>query len=296
MIYATSLLSRSSTAIAHIQAAQQQVLQAQYDIASGSSITVGSDDPVAAALALRTRASLSRLDTWIANIDLASGRQTAMDNALQEISEVLSSASVIANQGASSATLTDVSAAALAEEVESLFSRLANLANSEVGGSYLFGGTATESPPFIVAGDTVTYAGASGTQTVAISSTLSTATALHGAAILLSPQDAFAILVDLRDALLAGDQATTSAALSRIEAASAVVYQAQTRIGAAAKQAESVRGILDGIRIAQRSDLSTAADTDMAEAAVRLSAAEVAYEAALQVATRIADPTLLDFL
>lgn len=296
MIYATSLLARSSTAIVHIQSAQQRVLDAQYDIASGSSVTVGSDDPVAAGQSLRMQASLDRIDTWIANIDLAEGRQNAMDSALQEMSDLLTSASTIANQGASSATTSADSLAALAAEVEALTTRLQAIANSESAGSFLFGGTASSEPPFVFSGDDTTYRGTTSAQTVAITGTQSTEMTLPGQSIFLSPVNAFDTLNELRDALLAGDTAAVSSAMSTIQAIASNLYQVQARVGAATKAMESVRSILDSLGIATRTDLSTAADTDMAEASVRLSAANVAYEAALEVATRIADPTLLDFL
>lgn len=296
MIYATSLLARSSTAVIHIKDAQQRVLDAQYDVASGTSVTVGSDDPVAAGQALRMRASLSRIDTWIANIDLAEGRQNAMDDSLQAMSELFSSAATIANQGASSATSNSDSLAALSSEVEALITQLKSLSNSEAGGSYFFGGTASGSPPFTFAGDVVTYQGTTDAQEVAISSTQSTEMTLPGHSLLLSPLNAFEALTSLRDALSTGDTATVSTLMDTLRDISTNLYKVQTKVGASTKSMESVRSVLDSISITTQTDLSTAADTDMAEASVRLSAANVAYEAALQVATKIASPTLLDFL
>lgn len=296
MIYATSLLARSSTAITHVQRAQQRVLEAQYDIASGASVRVGSDDPVAAASALRMRGQIARLKTWSANIDLAEGRQNTMDSALQEMNELLTSAKAIAVQGASSATMTEDSLRALASETQALIARLQSIANTESGGCYLFGGTATAEPPFVFDGDNVTYRGTTTAQEIAISSTMSTDMTMPGQAVFLSPVDVFSVLADLRDALSAGDTEAISAGITRVQEASSSLYTAQTRVGSATQTLTVVRSILDGLLASTTADLSTAADTDMAEASVRLSAASIAYEAALEIASRITSPTLLDFL
>jgi flagellar hook-associated protein 3 FlgL len=296
MIYATSLLARSSTAVTNVKSAQQRVLQAQYDIASGTSVNVGSDDPVAASLALRLQASQERLANYTSNIDTATSRQTAMDSALQNISELFSQASSIAVSGSSAATTSSDMLAALAAEVESLQSRLGALANSEIGGNYLFGGTATNQPPFVIDGDDVTYRGSSDSQTMAISNTLTTTTTLAGSTVFLSPVNAFDTLADLKAALTAGDTDAVSASLDRIGEVSSVIYKALTTVGAASAESESIHSILSSQAIDIESSRSTAADTDMAEASIRLSAANVAYEAALEVASRLAKPTLLDFL
>lgn len=296
MLYATSLLSRSSTAIAHVQAAQQRVLKAQNDIASGSTISVGSDDPVASGIALRMQAAKSRIDTYIDSIDIALSRQEAMDSALQEVDEALTQARSIAVSGASSATGSDESRNAQALEIDAIISRLATLANSSSVGGYLFGGTETDSAPFLLSGGTVTYRGTSTAKTIQISSTLSSELSIPGNEIFCSPHDVFARMTELRNALSSGDTDTVGGSIASIDSFISSVNGSLTRIGAASNSLETVRGIQDAIRIAISADRSNAADTDMAEASIRLTAATTAYEAALEVASRLAKPTLLDYL
>lgn len=296
MIYATSLRSRSDRAIGNIHTAQQNVLTYQNQIASGTTVNVGSDDPVAAGISLRMQQTTARIDRFIANIDLATDQLNSIDNALQDVSDILAEAKRIAVNGANDATMDDTSRSALAAEVTALVTRLGAEANCEVGGCYLFGGTATSQAPFVIDGDDVSYRGTTSSQTVSSSGSIETAITLPGNEVFLTPVDLFATLAGLRDALAAGDSTAVETAIDAIGSASQGVYSASARVGSSGKQLSAMRGILDSVGQTIEEDRSNASETDMAEAAVYLSSANVAYEAALKVAAQISTPSLLDFL
>lgn len=296
MIYATSLRARSANAIAGIAVAQQAALQAQNDLSSGTRVSVGSDDPVAAASALRLQAAKARLGTYTDNIDYATNRQDAMSSALQDVSDIFTEARTVALSGASSATTTDDMLESLAAQIDSLIDRLGTLANSEDAGSYLFGGTATDSPPFTIDSDSVTYTGTGSDQTLRVSSTLTTETALAGSSIFLTPTNAFTTLTNLRDALRAGDSSAVGATVDAIDQVSASVNKAVSTVGSSSREISAISSVISGLSASIDGELSDAVDTDMAEAAVRLSAANVAYQAALSVTSKMFSTSLLDFL
>jgi flagellar hook-associated protein 3 FlgL len=120
-------------------------------ISLGKRVTKPSDDPLGLSQVLIYRSELSSFSQFQTSIDLARGWLSRTDTICSEIDDMLGRASELAVQQASS-TATAETRAGAAEEVRQLRESILSLANSKYGERYLFGGTMTQSPPFLAAG------------------------------------------------------------------------------------------------------------------------------------------------
>lgn len=145
--------------------ARLSILQEQ--VSTGKRLLRPSDDPLGSIKLLANNAQVGRLDSQLVNITSARTNLNLSVSALQESAGILSSARQVALEGAQSGN--DVTSyEALARQVDALINRLLDESNSRDSGRYLFGGAATNTPPFRIESTTsaglpqkIVYQGAS---------------------------------------------------------------------------------------------------------------------------------------
>lgn len=120
----------------------------QAQLSSGLRLQRPSDDPVGVRTLLIQKARDVRLDTQIKNIGTATFRLNNSVSQLLDASKLITQARDIAIQAPS--VLDSNEAELLAGQVDSLLDRLLALANTRDDDTFLFGGTKTESAPFVV--------------------------------------------------------------------------------------------------------------------------------------------------
>jgi len=127
--------------------AQSQHADAARQAASGLRVGAPSDDPVAAAQALRVTHSMARTETFRNTINSVRGDVELAESTLAGAEDVMQRLHDIA-LGASSGTLDPKEQAAMATEVGQLKDQLVAFANQKGSMGYLFGGTKTQTAPF----------------------------------------------------------------------------------------------------------------------------------------------------
>lgn len=154
-----SSFGAQSLAVAAMQARQVEMSHTQQQLASGSRLVAGRDDPVAAGVALaldRTQAELVRFG---ANADLLQHRLSLEESALGQAGDHLARVREIALQ-ANSGIQSDETRRAFLAELDQHSDALLALANASDGqGRYLFGGTRDAAVPFARSGGAIVYAG-----------------------------------------------------------------------------------------------------------------------------------------
>lgn len=116
-------------------------------ISSGKRVNRLSDDVLGGATILRMRTSLSEIDQYQRNLDVAKDWLTLSDSALMNIKNVVTDARVQAQQ-MSTDTYRSSNFEVAALTVSNLIDEVIQLANTDNAGRYLFGGSRTDSPPF----------------------------------------------------------------------------------------------------------------------------------------------------
>jgi flagellar hook-associated protein 3 FlgL len=130
-----------------IQTAEMQQLRASQQASSGLRVNAPSDDPVAAAQALRNNAASSRVDSYRDTIRTVHGDAELAESTLSQATDLIARANEIALQGASG-NLNASERSDLATEAGQLRQTMLSLANQKGSEGYLFGGSKTDTPPF----------------------------------------------------------------------------------------------------------------------------------------------------
>lgn len=271
------------------EAATEKISRAMNSLADGKRVRVGSDDPVAAHASLGLRARLVRLEGFRRAAGSARAGLLAMDQALGEAVEILSSAQLEAMAGGSNLGGDDIRAA----RVEQLRDRLLQLANLEQGGRYLFGGTETSSAPFLADG---TYVGDDSETQVPLDSTETVGGTMSGRRVFLEGGDLFRRLEDLATALRNGDTPAIQAATVALRADIRRLATTRGEIGDRLQRIESAVGRHEDEALRLRGLVRDLEDASLDEVATVLSASEASRSALAATASRILGRSLFDRL
>lgn len=276
----------------------RSLADAQRQVSTGKRIATPSDDPVGIAISLGLRRDQAAGAAWGRNIDDSLTWMNTTDRALGQALEVVQRARELAVQGGNG-TLSDGARGLIATEVSSLESQFVEIGNSTLGGRYLFGGTATDTPPFDPA---------AGAAVTPINTSLISREVAQGSVISVNitadrlqdppgaTADLFTVLTNLATALQSGDSAGITAAIGDLDAHQSSISALRGEGAAKINRLELTASRFDAQRIATGAQLSSIEDVDMAEAITNLSMRETVYRSALATGARIMQPSLVDFL
>jgi flagellar hook-associated protein 3 FlgL len=146
----------------NISAAAVRLAAANEAVASNMKIQLASDDTTVATRAVTYRSYVSQIEQYQENAKAADAWQTATDDALDELSEDITTLKEIATAAASESISTD-DLENYSTQAEQLLEDIVNLMNTDYNGSYIFGGYSTTEEPYEIVttdiGETVTYKG-----------------------------------------------------------------------------------------------------------------------------------------
>ena len=121
----------------------------QMRMASGKAIQQASDDPVGASIAVKLRAAVAAREQFQTNGGSARDNLSASEDALNSLQTLLQSVRTTAQSGASDTQGAD-QRAILADQIDQSLQEMRDLSESRYNGDYLFGGTETQSAPYVV--------------------------------------------------------------------------------------------------------------------------------------------------
>lgn len=287
----------NNTVMADNQRTIARLATYQEQLSSGKRINRVSDDPGSARSALRYRAESLQTSKYIDNINKGESFINASDSALGQMSDVLDQAKTLAVQGANG-TQDLASRNALAQSVDSLLTRLVDLANTVHDGRYIFAGTATFTQPFerSADGQSIVYQGNLDAFEVQVGPGSQVAVNQDGNTLFKEEVDIFGSLIDLRDALRANDPATVSALVKDIDESHTHLNDLHGALGGTEQRLELARNQLESAKVNLDALVSEAEDVDFADTIAQMQLAQVALEAGLQSGSRVLKPSLLDYL
>lgn len=152
---------RTSLVLETLRRTQRDLFISQARIATGRSFVSPSENPIAALRALDLTAALARQNQFSANARHGDNFLAAQDAALTEVNDLVTQASVIANQMVNSLS-SEAERESEAELVDALRRQLQALGNRQVSGRYIFAGRSTLDRPFIDALGGIAYVGDTG--------------------------------------------------------------------------------------------------------------------------------------
>jgi len=142
-----------------IQQSQQQLATAEQQVSTGLRVQQLSDDPSASANMVRSLMESSSVDQYTKNVSALQSRMQTASSALSQVvtamTSAISSGTAGANEGLAASNL-----ASIASNVEGVLQTVVAQANTSYEGTYVFGGSATKTPPFVQA--SLSYSSANG--------------------------------------------------------------------------------------------------------------------------------------
>jgi flagellar hook-associated protein 3 FlgL len=285
--------------LADLWQSQAQEQTAIEQLSTGKRVNLPSDDPAAAAADVQNQALQSQNDQYIQNTSNLDGSLQTADSALSSVVTALNQAISLGVQGANGG-VSSADQQAIALQVQSIQSQLVQLGNTSYQGSFLFGGTATQSAPFALDSTQpsgVLYSGNNGVNNVEIASGSSLQVNLPGSQIFQGAGgNIMASIQQLVTALQSGNATSIGTATTQVGTALNYVSEQRVFYGSAVSQLNSNQSFLQQEQVSLQTQDTNLVGVDFAKAATDLSQAQAAQSATLAALAQIIPQSLLNYL
>jgi len=295
----TPLLAERS--LRDINAQLVHISNLQEQLATGQRVNRPSDDPIDARRAINVRVLLAKNEQFQSNIDDITPQLDETATTLLNVDDILQRALELTTQAANE-TNAQEQLDAIALEIDQLLEGLFAASNHRTNGRTIFSGTQTLEDAFSatrVGGDITAVAYEGNTQVTAtnVSDGIQIDVNIPGVNAFQGTTDLFQLLIGIRDDMRAGDQASLrNVRLGDLRTGLDQVLFNVARVGATQNRLEDVSNNLQDANIQLRDLLSDKIDADYAETVLGLNVAQNAFEAALNAAGRVLQPSLIDFI
>ncbi len=285
--------------LADLAQSQSTLNTALQEVSTGKSVNVPSDNPEASAAMVQNTIETANVDQYTKNVTSELSTVQAADSALSTVVSSLTQAVSLGTQGANG-TNSAANLQAIAQQVQGILTGVVSQANASYQGSYLFGGTATNTTPFTANAASPSgyqYNGNTDQNSVAVGDNLSVQVNLPGSQIFSSPTaDVIGSLSSLVTALQGGSSTAIQTATTAVNTALNYVGQQRVFYANSESQLNSQESYLQQETVDLSSQQTSLVGVDMAQAATTLSQAETANSAALAAASKVLPDTLLNYL
>lgn len=268
----------------------ERMLKKQEVVSTGKRINRPSDDPIGTANVLYQRRLLASMDQYARNIQVGKNRMEFMETTLEAAEDLISEARNWAINQAS-ASVTDRDNAFY--QVERIRDQLLQFANSKLGDNYIFAGHQTDAPAFASDG---TYNGDNGSHSIITGDQRQMQIEADGSRIFQGGSDLFAVMDDLLTGIQNGDTTLIDNQVSLLTDARSQIQNVRAETAASYLNLEMTESQMSKFHLSVENIISRTEDADLNEAIIDLKNQEVSYQAALNTAARIVQPTLMDFI
>jgi flagellar hook-associated protein 3 FlgL len=280
--------TRYDTMQTNMQEAQARQFRASQEASSGLRVGAPSDDPVAAAQALRASGAAARVDTFRSTIRTVRGDVELAESTLAQAGDIVMRAQEIALQGASG----NINAAErldLAVETRQLREGLIALANQKGTQGYLFAGSKTSTEPFDPT--SAAFAGDDLDRSAEIGPSLVSTVSVSGAKAftLAGGSDVFAALDSLATALSSNNVTGVQAAVSSLDAGRRQVLAARVDAGLKVARFDVSDVAHEHTQVALSTQMQSLVSADPATSYSRFIQAGQGVDQAIAVAKRMMD-------
>jgi flagellar hook-associated protein 3 FlgL len=294
--------------LASLNILQNNLSQTDEQLSSGLSVNQASDAPQSVQDIFETRAELGQATTTAQNLSSIQDQVQTADSAVQSAIQLLNQAVSYGTEGANAGT-SQPAQQDLANQVQSLESQLVAIANTEVGGVYVFGGDTGTSPLYQVdtssptgvdrlvtpQQSTLQIAGPSGV-TFQVSMTAQDLFDQRDVNDNPTANNAFAALNGLTQALNSGSTSAITQAIGVLQGAAGYVNDQTGFYGAAENNVSSALNLAQKFETQDQTQLGTLEDADATTLAVQATQDSTALDAAMSAQAHQPTTTLFDYL
>lgn len=301
-----SLSAMDASSIRFLESLRQMEVRlgrAQRDIATGKRILAPSDSPDSISTLLQARADLARLDQTQTNLVRIKSETDGAEQALQNAVRLFDEVRTLGMSGANGVQ-TALTRQSIAGQIGSILARLVALANTSVGGRYVFAGDRdtdlaynpadlTQSPPW------GPYLGAPATRQILHPTGVLFRAGLSAQEIFDHPdpgKSVFAGIEALRQALLANDENAMRAALAPLADHAAHLNAALSFYGNVQSQIAEAQDTGAKLALRLQAEVSGMEDADVTASILESQQLMFQREAALKMRGSMPRNSLFDYL
>ncbi|HOB16694.1 MAG TPA: flagellar hook-associated protein FlgL [Defluviitoga sp.] len=239
---------------------------------------------------------LREIERYTSNVQTAQNYVNMYDSSIQEISSIFYRIKELSVRGADG-TLSGEDRNAIAEELDKINTHLVSIANTEIGGNYIFGGAQNNKkvvtddfeitvPPFANVRSKVSLAG----QEIEYGVTV------YDVFVTDSGSSIFGIIDRLSEAIKSGDNELIQKELGNIEEIQSKALKSLAKVGSVERMFDMTLKRMGDFNSFTTEFLSKESDADLAEVIMNLAMQQIVLQAALKAAGSIIPPTLIDFI
>jgi flagellar hook-associated protein 3 FlgL len=283
--------------LAALNQTELEAQEAGLQISTGRSVNEPSDNPVAAAQLVENNDQAIFAGGYLQSLSAVQGQLSTADSTLSSFTSALQQALSLGVE-AGGGTLSASDLAGIANQLQGIQSQLVSLANTAYQGNYIFAGTITNAPPFVIDNSLpsgINYVGNTDVNKVSIGSGYKLAVNVPGSQLFSAPgNDVFLAVNNLIQAVQSNSG--IPAAVNAVSAASSYLSAQRVFYGNAMDQATSETTYLNAAKLQISQQQNTLGGVDMAAAATNLSQAQTDTQAALAAIGKFAQNNLFDYL
>jgi flagellar hook-associated protein 3 FlgL len=289
----------STNMLRNLNSSYSKMSKLQDQINTGRVITRASDDPVVAVKGMDYRVQLDKIGQYSRNLNEVYSWVDTTDTTLSQVTESLTRVQELVTQAANDTNTPD-ERAKMEVEIKQIREQIQDLANTQVGGKYIFSGTNTHTPLFTsgVIADSTEKKGLMSAVQVEVSEGVIIPVNIAGYDLFKSIDDMLAKVVDadngIANANTTGD--TIGGFLTDIQNGVGAVLDVQAEVGAKQNRVDTVANRLSDLELNVTKQMSLNEDTDYSKAITEMTTQESIHQAALSVGAKIIQTTLVDFI
>lgn len=293
--------------LADLSQLQNKIAQVNKEITSGHRVNQASDDPSAVAPIISYQNEMAQIKQTQANLGVAQTESQSADGALQIAASLMDQVVSIGAKGASS-TADGSTRTVLGQQIQQVLQQLVDLANTSVGGNYIFGGDDSSTAPYsynwtstsgvtqnTTQSNTAILRDSDGNETGARLTALQIFD-VRDAANNPTSGNVFQAVYTLGQALLNNDQTGIQGGLDQVKAAENQLNQSTASYGNIEnwidQASQTATTHLNNLTVA----LGTVRDSDIAQDATQLTLDNTALQAALSAHANLNTKSLFSFL
>lgn len=282
-----------------IEQARSRMNKYEEQVSTGQTLQRPSDDPSAYELKSRLDAQVSRMGQDLTMMQGSTATLDTADQVLGDLSADVNSLRSLAQQADNAPT--DQAPGALADQVNAILESALDSANTNLTGTYLLAGSRSRTQPFQAQRangeiSAVTYVGDLGSPPLSLPGGKTMKLNLNGQSVSSgSGYDLFTTAIAMRDAIKAGTF-KASDYLDKLASIGDNLLQRRAEAASAANHLQTLTTSTSALRQNLQVQVQNLTGTDMPSAITSLTASETSLQAALEVAAKSSQLSLVSFL
>ncbi|OAS85810.1 MULTISPECIES: flagellar hook-associated protein FlgL [Metabacillus] len=283
----------ATNSLRHLSQSYSNMGKYQDQLATGKKINRPSDDPVVAIKGMYYRTNLTEVEQYKRNLSEGYQWMESSESGIEHATQVIQRVRELVVQGSNGSNSPE-DLKAIGVEIGQLKEDLANVANTQVAGRYIFNGTKTDSAPVTIDDSGITVDMNTDAFKVEVSNGVKLKVNINPTNVFGS--ELFNTLQSIEDALNSGSIESGDEFLSKIDEHFDVMSAERSEIGARYNRLEMIDTRIQDQEIIASRILSENEDADIEKVITDLTIQESIHRASLAVSSKIIQPSLIDFL